>query len=69
MFIREIDNGVSKVSIRTEGRIDGAKIAIEFGGGGHIRASGFDTEDVEKTKQELLKVIGVELNGEINGNT
>lgn len=69
IFIREIENGISKVSIRTEGRIDGAKIAAEFGGGGHIRASGFNTNDVEKTKQELLKVIGVEINGEINGDT
>lgn len=69
IFMRETENDGYKVSIRTEGRVDGAKIAIEFGGGGHIRASGFETKDAEKTKQELLKVIGVELNGEINGDT
>lgn len=68
IFVREID-GIYKVSIRTEGNVDGAKIALSFGGGGHIRASGFETDTWEKTKEELLNVIGVELDGEINRNT
>lgn len=58
-----------KISIRTEGNVDGAKLAIGFGGGGHVRASGFETNDIKKAKQELLNVIGVELNGESNRDT
>lgn len=36
----ELPNGNSKVSLRSEGRVDVAAIASEFDGGGHQRASG-----------------------------
>jgi len=38
--ITEIDNRRFKVSIRTKGTVDANAIASEFGGGGHVNASG-----------------------------
>jgi len=58
-----------KISMRTQGKLDGSKIARVFGGGGHIRASGFDTYEVEKIKKELLEEIGKELKIEDSRNT
>jgi len=40
-FIREMDEGVFKVSLRSRCRIDVATIARKFGGGGHLKAAGF----------------------------
>ncbi len=36
----ELPDGKTKVSLRSEGRVDVAALAAEFGGGGHERASG-----------------------------
>lgn len=55
VYIREVEGGKFKASLRSEGNIDCSVIAHELGGGGHIRAAGFDLIDVEKTKQELIK--------------
>lgn len=56
-----IDNKNYKISMRTQGKVDCSKIAREFGGGGHIRASGFETNDVNKTKDALIERIKKEL--------
>lgn len=39
LLLRE-ENGKIRTSIRTNGKIDAAKLAEKFGGGGHLRASG-----------------------------
>jgi phosphoesterase RecJ-like protein len=39
-FFREIPGGQYRVSLRSKGRIDVARIAQAFGGGGHLCASG-----------------------------
>jgi phosphoesterase RecJ-like protein len=39
-FFREIPGGQYRVSLRSKGRIDVARIAQSFGGGGHLCASG-----------------------------
>ena len=36
----ELENGSTKVSIRTTKQVDAAAICREFGGGGHVRAAG-----------------------------
>lgn len=64
-----ISDDIYKISMRTDGKIDSSKIARDFGGGGHIRASGFDTKDIEVAKDKLLKTIGEELKIESNGNS
>ena len=40
VFFRELPDGRFRVSLRSKGRLDVAKIAEEFGGGGHACASG-----------------------------
>lgn len=37
---REVDAGTTKVSLRSSGRVDVARVAAEFGGGGHRNAAG-----------------------------
>ena len=57
-FVRVV-NGVSRVSLRSKGKIDVSVIAGEFGGGGHFNAAGctIETLDVEKAKEIVLKEI------------
>lgn len=43
-LLREIDKGIWKVSMRSKGDADVAKIAERFGGGGHKNAAGFKIE-------------------------
>jgi len=58
LFVR-VTNGISRVSLRSKGKIDVSKIAGIFGGGGHFNASGCTLEmnDVEKAKEIVLKEI------------
>lgn len=42
MFLYEVESQVFKVSLRSNGRVDVSKIAVYFGGGGHMRAAGCD---------------------------
>lgn len=57
-FVRVV-NGVSRVSLRSKGKIDVSSIAGHFGGGGHFNAAGctLDMLDVEKAKNIVLKEI------------
>lgn len=40
MFIYEMDTQTYKVSLRSNGIVDVSKIAVYFGGGGHVKAAG-----------------------------
>lgn len=56
--IREMENGESKVSLRSAKEIDSSAICAVFGGGGHPMASGCTIDgDAEKAKTLLLAVI------------
>ena len=57
-FVRVV-NGVSRVSIRSKGKIDVSVIAGHFCGGGHFNAAGcsLDMTDVVKAKDIVLKEI------------
>lgn len=44
IFLYEIATQVFKVSMRSNGNIDVSKIALYFGGGGHVRAAGCDLQ-------------------------
>ena len=44
MFIYEFEQQSFKVSLRSNGKIDVSKIAVYFGGGGHMRAAGCDLQ-------------------------
>ena len=52
VYIRPLKTGGYKISIRTEEPIDANELAKKFGGGGHIRASGFEIINVEQMKEE-----------------
>ncbi|AMP20402.1 hypothetical protein AZF37_03760 [endosymbiont 'TC1' of Trimyema compressum] len=41
LFLKEFEEDVVKVSVRTKEKIDANKLASSFGGGGHFRAAGF----------------------------
>ena len=40
ILFREIESGIFKVGLRSKGKVDVARVAREFGGGGHSRAAG-----------------------------
>ena len=44
MFIYEVETQSFKVSLRSNGNVDVSKIAVYFGGGGHMRAAGCDLQ-------------------------
>jgi phosphoesterase RecJ-like protein len=41
MFFKEMDHETFRVSLRSKGNANAARVAEHFGGGGHIHASGF----------------------------
>lgn len=53
IFLYETDDGY-KVSMRSNEKVDVAKIAMEFGGGGHVRAAGVS---MEGDAQDILNKI------------
>ncbi|MCD8370744.1 MAG: DHHA1 domain-containing protein, partial [Clostridiales bacterium] len=40
IFLYETDNHVFKVSMRSNNYVDVSRVALVFGGGGHVRAAG-----------------------------
>jgi phosphoesterase RecJ-like protein len=60
ILIKEEANGSIRVSLRSKNIFDVSMIAKYFGGGGHIRASGFTTTNIslENLKNNLIKYIG-----------
>jgi len=61
ILIKEAEDGV-KVSLRSKSFVDVSKIAENFKGGGHIRASGFFTEaNFDDTKLKLIQILEKEL--------
>ena len=44
IFIYETETQFFKVSLRSNGDVDVSKVAIYFGGGGHVRAAGCDMQ-------------------------
>lgn len=58
VFLKEKEPNIVKASLRSKSRVDVCAIAKEFGGGGHIRASGCTIEGtIEQAKKKILSVI------------
>lgn len=56
VFFKELENGTTKVSLRSKMPYDVGKFAHEWGGGGHINASGFThPEGLAQTKEKVLQ--------------
>jgi phosphoesterase RecJ-like protein len=62
MFFKEMGKDTFRVSLRSKGRANAARVAEHFGGGGHIHASGFTVygpyerliDEIPKTVEALL---------------
>lgn len=58
MFAYQLDENKFKISLRSKKYVDVSKIAVHFGGGGHVRAAGFDIEgDLDYAIKSVLKEI------------
>jgi bifunctional oligoribonuclease and PAP phosphatase NrnA len=56
-LLKETDDGLVSVSLRSKGRLhDVARVAASFGGGGHRNAAGFKVADstIETVRERLL---------------
>ncbi len=58
VFLKEGQGGVS-VSLRSRGCCDVSKVAVRFGGGGHVRASGFRSRglSLDQVRERLLPTL------------
>ncbi len=54
IFLYQNEEGSYKISLRSASYVDVAKIAVEFGGGGHCRAAGASGTDAP---EEILKTL------------
>ena len=58
VYIRERSDGDFKASLRSNGDVDVAKVAVAFGGGGHIKASGFSVKaPIDEVKRAIVAEI------------
>lgn len=61
VFIRE-KNGKYKVSLRSNDYVDVSRIAVKYGGGGHVRASGFELSmSFEQAKEIVISELREQL--------
>jgi phosphoesterase RecJ-like protein len=64
LFLREMEDGSFRASLRSKNSIDVCEIASSFGGGGHRNASGCTVAGpLEKAKDLLLSRIAARMNG------
>ena len=62
VFLYENEDGTWKLSLRSNGKVDVAKIAIGHGGGGHVRAAGATLEgEPSKLIQEICQEVALQL--------
>jgi phosphoesterase RecJ-like protein len=55
-LLKEIDNEVTKVSLRSRGKVNVSRLAHKYGGGGHFNASGYTINlPLEKARLDLQK--------------
>jgi len=64
MLLKEGDDEVTRVSLRSRGKVNVAALAANFGGGGHVCAAGCSIEmPLVDAKKELLNALDVLVNG------
>jgi len=58
VLLRELDGGAWKASLRSRGDVNVARIAEQFGGGGHRNAAGFKIKaDLKAIKETLFSAV------------
>ena len=55
IFLYETGDNEYKVSLRSKKEIDVSRIAACFGGGGHIRAAGFNAKEIVNRIGEMIE--------------
>lgn len=63
IFMYQIVEGEYKVSMRSKDTIDVSRIAVKFGGGGHVRAAGFTAKG---TVHKIINSIGEAIEQQYN---
>ena len=62
IFIRELDNGYCKVSLRSNEYVNVADVCLMFGGGGHQKAAGIVMQGtIEQVKEKVLYQVKAQL--------
>jgi phosphoesterase RecJ-like protein len=57
-FVKEMDDGSWRVSLRSKGNVDVRAIASRFGGGGHVNASGCSaTGDLVHVQKQFMQLL------------
>ena len=61
--MREVGENKYRVSLRSKGDINVARVAEKFGGGGHANAAGCSVEgDWDQTEAEIVNRLRIEIN-------
>ncbi len=55
IFLKEKRKGEIKISLRSKNDIDVSKIAMQFNGGGHVRAAGCTINDTIENAEKIIK--------------
>lgn len=64
IFLYEKTDGIFKASLRSKKIVDVSKVAVAFGGGGHVRAAGCT---LEGNPDEIVDNLLVEIKKQLNG--
>jgi bifunctional oligoribonuclease and PAP phosphatase NrnA len=68
LYMREVGPGKFRVSLRSKGDIDVAKVAEGFGGGGHKNAAGLSVEgDWDEVERDLMNTMAAAVKVYLNG--
>jgi len=62
IFMHELRSGEYKVSMRSNGKVDVSKIAVYFGGGGHVRAAGCT---LNGTYHDVLNILSEQIDNQL----
>jgi len=66
VLFTEVDDRTTKVSLRSQNDIDVAELAANFGGGGHVNASGCIMElPLEQAREKIIELVEDRLNGSV----
>ncbi len=58
LFLKEVEEGSYKASLRSRGEVDVAALAGEFGGGGHPNAAGFSLDgNLDECREKILEAL------------
>jgi phosphoesterase RecJ-like protein len=54
ILFKEVNDSLTKISVRSRGAVDAAALCASFGGGGHIRAAG---AEIERSMDEAMRMV------------